>query len=1018
MPDASQLVPEHHRRQPTLHSPYEEPDRHWKRTPDDRDTVNEVLSGRLRVRRTSARAPSSQQPLQPTLGPAPDAAGVDHLLLVERLRKLVRDWREAGWPRTTSATRLLLEYWSRPPGEGPRYSPFWAQREAVETIVYLTEVASHGSAELRELREHARRWSRGLVRLAISMATGTGKTRVMAMLIAWYAVNRGREHRAVADGLARNVGRVVVIAPGRTIARQLQMLVPAHRNNIYVADRLAPDHLLKRLNGIRVHVLNFEKLQPRLGLGLAGLEGVSTKTTALADADDIAGEVETQEAMWSRLLGHPRSNGRAERVVVINDEGHHCWERSDAAKAGPSGPGVWMEAIHALDRHPRFAVAQAIDVTATPFFIDPRNTHRPAGEKLPQGEALFPWIVSEFPLDEAMETGLVTIPRRPRGPDGVEDDDLETLYETSNGNFHDNPQVAERVTRAARLLYQDYERQFRKWERDNAVATGQRSAHPVMIAVVNSRRNAQKLHEIIGGAPRDADGERYDPPIGFELLSNVPHRGATRTECEQAPPRTIVVYSPGGGDASRAEGSVFTNGRIGVREAKDGEEVEEILASVARPGTRGAEVRCVISVGMLTEGWDCPFVTSILGFRKFGSELLARQTMGRALRRWDYDTMLRSPRGAAGVVTSRFPAQYTTVIGVPFGEHLHTDDQIDDGTFRPPSTVRPVPERRITHSVLVPRFADYVLEYQEPRIRLIPDRVRPVRRDLLPGSAEPGATTFRAPIGEQLHVTEQPLDHGLTGVWKLAAQAASSIGRGRQKDGDAHLFEHGSELFSQCLRIVRQWLRHEQVDIDETHLRSAENRERLLDALLAAIDTSGPTGLQRTGSPLDLNRVHGSPGDWHPFETRLEHIIETKHSELNLAACHNVFETQIAAALDRHPRIEAFFRNHGPERFEVPYRRGGHWAKYVPDFFARTAAPFGTESAAAHAYLVVEGKGPQDEHAEHKARWTTNWWCPAAEGAAAAEGRQRVRWGYLEIRSLEGIQHQIDHALSALEIKS
>ena len=856
------------------------------------------------------------------------------------------------------------------------------------------------------------------MRLAISMATGTGKTRVMAMLVAWYAVNRGREHRAAADGLARNVGRIVVIAPGRTIARQLQMLVPTHRDNIYIADRLAPDHLLRRLNGISVHVLNFEKLQPRRGLGFAGLEGVTTKATALADADELAEELETYDAMWTRLLDNPRSNGRPERVVVINDEGHHCWERSDAAQAGPGGPGVWMEAIHALDRHPRFAVAQAIDVTATPFFIDPRNTRCPAGEKLPQGEALFPWIVSEFPLDEAMETGLVTIPRRPRGPDGVEDDDLETLYETSNGNFHDNPQVAERVTRAARLLYQDYERQFRKWERDNVAATGPRSAHPVMIAVVNNRRNAQKLHEIIGGASRDPDGERYDPSIGFELLSNVPRRGATRTECEQAPARTIVVYSPGGGDAARAEGSLFTNGRIGVREAKNGEEVEEILASVARPGTRGAEVRCVISVGMLTEGWDCPFVTSILGFRKFGSELLARQTMGRALRRWDYDTLLRSVRGDTGAVTSRFPAQYTTVIGVPFGEHLHTDDQVEDGTFRPPSTVRPVSERRTTHRILVPRFTDYVLEYQEPRIRFIPKRVRPVRRDLLPGSSDPAATTFRAPIGEQLHVTEQPLDHALTGVWKLAAQAASSIGRGRQKEGDAHLLEHGSDLFSQCLCIVRQWLRHEQVDIDESHLRSAANRERLLDALLAAIDATGPTGLQRIGSPLDLNRVHDSAGDWRPFETRLEHIIKTTHSELNQAACHNVFETRIAAALDHHPRIEAFFRNHGPERFELPYRRAGHWAKYVPDFFARTAPAAGPDPEAPHAHLVVEGKGPQDEHAEHKARWTTNWWCPAADAAAAADGRDRVRWGYLEIRSLEGIQHQIDHALNALEMKT
>ena len=325
------------------------------------------------------------------------------------------------------------------------------------------------------------------MRLAISMATGTGKTRVMAMLIAWYAVNRGREHRAAADGLARNVGRIVVIAPGRTIARQLQMLVPTHRDNIYIADRLAPDHLLKRLNGISVHVLNFEKLQPRRGLGFAGLEGVTTKATALADADELAEELETSSRCdphrmragpgahvvdallvlrdrssrtaasasakprtGKRSLASVARPGTGGEVVVMNDEGHHCWERSDAANGPCLAPLSFGSGGHQVEdgrlerrtthrilvprttssstrspgsgssrsayarwerwrmqgltsqgalkgnrsRHPRFAVAQAIDVTATPFFIDPRNTHRPVGEKLPQGEALFPWIVS------------------------------------------------------------------------------------------------------------------------------------------------------------------------------------------------------------------------------------------------------------------------------------------------------------------------------------------------------------------------------------------------------------------------------------------------------------------------------------------------------------------------------------------------------------------------------------------------------------------------------------------------
>ena len=1000
-PSSPTPLGEHHERQPVLHTPYDEPDRHWKL--DRHQTTGEVVP---------ARRPAQQPlpmgvPRAEQLKLVPNApAGSSVPGVIDALREELRRWRHSHWPGTTENTRQLLEYWARPPGEGPLYSPFYAQREAVETVVYLSEVGNGGHEVVKRLKALGQEWSRGLTRLAIRMATGTGKTTVMAMLIAWYAVNRRAEHRHHSLGLARNIGRIVVIAPGRTIARQLRGLDPRRADNLYDQLRLLPLAFRRRLSQVHVTVLNFEKLQPRGNAFLGGLETSGSRNAALAWACvDESESPETYEEMWTRLLGRPSSR-HGDRVVVLNDEAHHCWERAADAKTirrSGTNQGVWMQAIHELDNHRHFRVAQIVDLTATPIFIDPRNTHKPAGAKIETEEPLVPWIVSEFALMEAMEAGLVTIPMPPRRTDQADRRILENLYEDNNGRDLDSAESRLKVRNALQLLYSDYEKTFAAWEahgeRDSSVG------HPVLIIIANSKANARAFMDMLGGRFRPGSDDVYDPPEGgFSLLSNVPRQGASQAECIERPARTILVYSKGNRAAEKRESDRFDQGAIGVQEVKDSRQLEEILATVAVPGAAGGTVRCVVSVGMLTEGWDCRRVTHILGYRKFGSQLLCEQTMGRALRRPDYENRIEVQRQNTGEISERFEATYAIVLGVPF-ERYGIQGSGEGGEPVPPkpqTDVYVVDERRVPYRIDIPDFKDYAVVHETPEIRLNPERVTAWTLAAMSGGIEVRWAQVRGPIGrDRILVNRQP-SHSDEPVWRLAAAVANLLSH-RWSDEDSATRYRSARLFSHSLMAVRQWLAHERVNIPVDQRRvllDPDVQDEARDQIIYAIETLGGDLVTRVGVPADPHRPRRCAGTWRPFKTTLTKIAPLLRSELNVAACHSRLEMQIVDVLDAHPAIAAVVRNHGPERFEIPYKTEGKWAKFVPDFFARgkpvrAGAGLGAPQVVPH--LIVEGKGPQDSKAPEKARWTRDWWAQCADHAAAADSAPHHRWAYVQV---------------------
>lgn len=968
---------EHVHRQPVLTHPYVEPTRHWQTV--DGETRDVVVDQRRGADEPLPMGAELAYQRDLSFDAAEPAAGA-----IDKLRAEVRRWREAGWPGTSNATRELLEYWSRQPGEGPVYSLFYAQREAIETVVFLTECGNGSHWMVRRLKELAVGWNQGLTRLAIRMATGTGKTTVMACLIAWYAVNRRREHRGDPRGLAQNVDRVVVICPGRTIRDRLAGLNPRAKRNLYDAWRLVPPKLRRRLGGFPVDIINWERLQPRAGLAYREIETKTgsgllsrTRAVALAGGGDALAESESLGAMWARLLGRARVRP-PERVVVLNDEGHHCWERKEGEK-----PGVWMEALHALREHGRYRLDQLVDLSATPIFINPQKTRVPAGTPALKGSTLVPWVVSEFALMESMEAGLVKIPQPPRGDNTGHESALRNLFEANGGQKLITTGGMALVRQGAEILYGDYVETFDLWSASDDPRVG----HPVLIAVANNKVNARAIFEMLGG--RKGSGGTLEPSA-FPLLSNVPRAGADLSECGM---RTILVLSKTN-NPEAAEHEQIVGGALGLREVGSGpsrdaseDELRTVLQSVAQPGEPGAEVRCVVSVGMLTEGWDCQRVTHILGYRKFGSQLLCEQTMGRALRRRDYENVEPVARRDTGAVEDRFAAEYATVFGVPFARQTAYGQRSKPKRPDPKTEVRPVSDRVDTFRIWVPDFASYTMSAAGLGVVLDPDRV--IETYPVDGQEEREIHWVRTagPIGK-VRILERDVNvRPGAGAWQLAAELVLLLGERLEREGEqeeAGRLRRGV-LFSECLNTVYAWLAHERIAVLETDLGGDGMRDLARSAILDALDVEGRPA-QKVGVSTDVRQASRSAGDWRPFLTGLRDVVAVKRSELNVAACHSGLEAAIARVLDSSDLVTAFVRNHGPERIEIPYKYKGGWAKYVPDFFVRCP---GRDGKVPH--VVLEGKGRPDERSEHKGWWTDNWWIPCANAAGAAHGQVWVR---------------------------
>jgi type III restriction enzyme len=642
---------------PILNSPYERPSRHWELDSQGQPT-QQLLDSRRRAEfitpipkpKKRKGPPSKQQTMVFDEGQGLSTAEqqYDTTSIINEVRANVDQWRAWQNPsqwHVTPETARLLQHWRHHKFAGVR--PFFCQVEAVETAIWLTEVA-HQTKAGKRLLEHLRRanndYNPGLLRLALKLATGSGKTTVMAMLIAWQTIN------AVRRPNSKNFTRgFLVVTPGLTIKDRLRVLQPNDPDSYYKDRELVPGDLLEEMSRAKIVITNYHafKLRERIDLSKGGRQLLQGRL------GDELNTLETEGQMLQRVM--PDLMGM-KHVLAINDEAHHCYrekpsepddeelkgdEKKEAEKNNEAAR-LWISGLEAVNR--TLGLTNVFDLSATPFFL------RGSGEA--EG-TLFPWTMCDFSLMDAIECGIVKLPRVPVADNipGNEMPMFRDLWEhirtkmpkKGRGKAADLDPLSlpPQLQTALEALYGHYEKTFNLWQ-DAGI-----KVPPCFIIVCQNTAISKLVYDFISGFMREnEDGSSALVNGRFALFRNFDD-----TTGNPLPrPNTLLIDSEQleAGDALddnfrrmasdeierfRREIVERTGDARAGENLSDQELLREVMNTVGKAGQLGGSIRCVVSVSMLTEGWDANTVTHVLGIRAFGTQLLCEQVIGRALRR-------------------------------------------------------------------------------------------------------------------------------------------------------------------------------------------------------------------------------------------------------------------------------------------------------------------------------------------------------------------------------------------------
>ncbi len=400
---------------PILNSPYAHPGRHWELDASGQPTQRIIESRRGAQFITPIPKPrkrkgtASQETLVFNEGAGVSTARqeYDPTPVINELRHRVGQWRglpASAWGVTPETARLL-QHWRTHPFSQVR--PFFCQIEAVETAIWLTEVApndKNGKRFIEHLANANAEANPDLARVALKLATGAGKTTVMAMLIAWQTIN------AVRRPQVRRFSRgFLVVAPGLTIKDRLRVLQPNDPDSYYASRELVPGDMLADLDRAKIVITNYHafRLRERIELSKGGRSLLQGRTGEELDT------LETEGQMLQRVM--PELMG-FKNILVLNDEAHHCYrerppspdeeelkgdDRKEAEK-NREAARLWISGLEIVQR--KLGVSRVLDLSATPFFL--------SGSGYAEG-TLFPWTMSDFSLMDAIECGIVKLPRVP-----------------------------------------------------------------------------------------------------------------------------------------------------------------------------------------------------------------------------------------------------------------------------------------------------------------------------------------------------------------------------------------------------------------------------------------------------------------------------------------------------------------------------------------------------------------------------------------------------------------------------
>jgi len=689
---------------PILNNPYLEPILHYDTDSESSLDYTSIRKGRRIFKADSAVIPTGQKEVFEWNEDAEEY--LTHI--INLCRKEIGLWRTANYPNTTRVTKELLTFWFNNPERLVTKKLFFAQQEAVETAIWINEVAEKSNAGqhiLNLLRNGQHTVSDDaadqLPRIAFKMATGSGKTVVMACLICYHYFNR-QEYR----NDTRFADYFLIVAPGVTIKSRLGVLFVDTKNknpkdieDYYRVRGLIPanmEHRLENLNA-RLVITNYHTFEPKILQGnkrspFDGKVNLEGKKIDTGNKEDFAQVVKRTLAKFKA----------GSRVLILNDEAHHCYlpksksKTTDNEEADENArAAVWFSGIREIAK--KIKLQSVYDLSATPYYLT-GSGYTPY--------SLFPWVVSDFGLIEAIESGLVKIPFLP------ESDNTQELTMPVLRNLYDHvkdelpkkgqrtqkkdaaaegnkfielpPRLPSLVKGALDQFYNHYVEYYNGIRKIREEKTNIFSAPPVFIAVCNNTGVSKEVYKYIAGYEyQDADGNTITVPGAKELFSN--YDPATNKPLRRPP--TLLIDSDAlenGEQINEDFKKIFSSeieefkkayarihGQGSTDKISDAEILREVVNTVGQQGKLGSHIRCVVSVSMLTEGWDANTVTHIMGLRAFGSQLLCEQVAGRALRRMNYflqgyDKDGNPTSDKRKIVIEKFPPEYAHIIGVPF----------------------------------------------------------------------------------------------------------------------------------------------------------------------------------------------------------------------------------------------------------------------------------------------------------------------------------------------------------------
>jgi type III restriction enzyme len=1011
---------------PILNSPYDPPERHFELGPAG--PTGTILPGR-RPSESFIPVPATRKGKGPS-GGAGEQSALDFDTTGERretntlindVRREVELWRARGYKGVTPYTRKLLQHWA--PGPHRDDPVLFCQREAAETAIFLAEVAGrHGTADYRRrLEPENRLHNDDLPRVALKMATGTGKTVVMAMLIAWQAINKVHAPRD-----ARFAKQFLVVTPGITIRDRLRVLQPgAHRDDNYYLQRdLVPPDLMGALLQAQVVITNYHAFLLR---DAKEIQGVAATTRKILNAGKrIDPFKETEDQMVARVLadfggrGTGQGKGRGE-IVVFNDEAHHCYQDKlledspDAAVADKedrdrnADARVWFRGLHAVRR--TAGIKTVYDLSATPYYLK--------GSGWNEGY-IFPWTVSDFSLMDAIESGIVKVPRIPVDDDaGGEQVTYLHLWDAVGKKLpkrkgkraeSDGGWVPPKALEGAlESLYRSYEQAYRRWER-HLEALGE--PPPVFIVVCPNTIVSKLVFDWIAGA--EIAGAEVEGPDGktrlragrLPLLSNVGEDGEwirrsptvliDSAQLESGEAMKDDFKAAAAAEIEHFKRELVERGDTATAERLTDEDLlREVMNTVGKRGRLGEQVRCVVSVGMLTEGWDANTVTHILGIRAFRSQLLCEQVVGRGLRRRDWSL------NAEG----RFEPEYADIYGVPFA-FIPGDGRSDpDGPPRPPAVmVQALADRRDLR-ITFPKLDGYRVELPEERFIVDFDEDSHLR--LTPGEVATWVE-LSGVVGATVEIETDRYRNARP--QQIAYQIARTL---IERHYQPHPDDRTPWLFEQLVQIAREWLASCVTTDGGTHeglllvsegtnlaaemihrglLRQEGNRAAVLRPILRRFDAEGST-------------------DDVAFPTRKK-VWATTRSQVSHVVCDSDWEQGLAEILEGHRDVHSYVKN-DHLGFEIPYVHEGRSYDYVPDFLLRLRRR-GDGDAPRTLVIEVSG-GIKEAHAEAAAlreakfRTARDQWCPAVNNHGGFG-----RWGYAEVSDMTHAGGVVNDAIATL----